>query len=78
MTLTGDTEVYLSRTDGTLSGSVSISGDAYYDGTLSAALSNLNQPDTSGITLTLRYFVPDDSSSVNSRALTGSSFSIVS
>ena len=52
MTLTGDTEVYLSRTDGTLSGSVSISGDAYYDGTLSAALSNLNQPDTSGITLT--------------------------
>ena len=52
MTLTGDTEVYLSRTDGTLSGSVSISGDAYYDGTLSASLSNLNQPDTSGITLT--------------------------
>ncbi len=51
-TLAGDLEAYYTRTDGTLSGTVSISGNEYYGGVLSGTLSNTNQPDTSGITFT--------------------------
>ena len=47
--LSGDLEVYFSRTDGKLTGSVAISGNEYFGGELSGSVSNLNQPDTSGI-----------------------------
>ncbi len=49
-TLTGDLEVYYARTDGTLTGTVSISSDTHFGGTLSGTLTNSNQPDTAGIT----------------------------
>lgn len=48
-TLSGELEVYYTRTDGTLTGSVSISGNEYIGGELSGSVSDLNQPDTSGI-----------------------------
>jgi hypothetical protein len=48
-TLAGDLEVYYARTDGTLSGTVTIQGNAYFGETLTAALTNCNQPDTSGL-----------------------------
>ena len=48
-TLSGDLEVYFRRTNGTLTGSVAISGDEHIGGELSGTLSDLNQPDTSGI-----------------------------
>ncbi len=51
-TLAGNLEVYYARTDGTFSGTVSIQGNAYYNGVLSGTLTNSNQPDTSGITFT--------------------------
>ena len=47
--LDGDLEVYFLRTNGTLTGSVAISGHEYIGGELSGSLSDLNQPDTSGI-----------------------------
>ena len=47
--LSGDLEVYFIRTNGTLTGSVAISGDEFIGGELSGTLSDLNQPDTSGI-----------------------------
>jgi len=50
--LTGDLEAYYSRTDGTLTGTVTISGNEYFGGTLSGTLTGSNQPDTSGITFT--------------------------
>lgn len=49
--LSGDLEVYFERTSGALSGSVSITGHEYFGGELSADLSDINQPDTSGITV---------------------------
>ena len=48
-TLSGDLEVYFRRTDGTLTGTVAISGHEYFGGELSGTLSDLNQPDSSGI-----------------------------
>ncbi len=48
-TLSGELEVYYTRTDGTLTGSVAISGNEYLGGELSGTVSDLNQPDPSGI-----------------------------
>ncbi|MEA4869312.1 MAG: hypothetical protein VB062_01590 [Christensenella sp.] len=45
----GELEVYYTRTDGTLTGSAAISGQEYIGGELSGTVSDLNQPDTSGI-----------------------------
>jgi ABC-type uncharacterized transport system auxiliary subunit len=50
--VTNDLEVYITRTHVTaLSGTPTISGNAYYGGTISANLSGINQTDLSGITL---------------------------
>ena len=51
-TVTSDLELYITRTQITaLSGTPTISGNAYYGGTISANLSGINQTDLSGITL---------------------------
>jgi hypothetical protein len=52
-TLTSDLEVYITRTVVTaLAGTPTISGNAYYGGTLSANLSGINEPDLTKVTLT--------------------------
>jgi len=50
--VTGDLEVYITRTQVTaLSGTPKISGNAYYGGTLSADLSGINEPDLNQVVL---------------------------